>query len=169
MQTQFNVIGSKGQVIAIFKVKTLKAETKVLPMYPAKVKADKIVVLKDLRNKWEAGQQSIGHWFNAEVNLTKKTVRIYGQQNERYNRETKTYETQGFNLSFAIGSRAEYDSYNLVYVGTIVSIGEKTVKIKHYENSSAVTQLTWAQFVAKNWDFDMEAIAARNQETSYSI
>ena len=124
MQTSFNVIGSKGQVIAIFKVKTVKAApVKIIAMYPAKKKADKIVVLNDLRNKWELNKQDIGHCFNAEINLTKKTVRIFGTKNEAYNRETKQYGVGKFDLTFGLGDYAEYDSYNFIYTGPIQADG----------------------------------------------
>lgn len=71
-------------------------------------------------------------------------------------------------VEFKIGDTAEYDSYNLSYMGTIVGITEKTVRIKpRHETSTRMLKL--GDFCNRNWDFNLEKKMAENQETSYSV
>lgn len=66
---------------------------------------------------------------------------------------------QHVDVTFSIGSDAVYDSYNLEYVGQIVSIGEKTVTIR---DGQTVRRLSIAEFASKNHDYDPLRIIARN-------
>lgn len=69
---------------------------------------------------------------------------------------------------FKIGDIAEYDSWNLVYLGEIVSITEKTVTIQpKYENKKY--RLKLEQFAWRNYDFDLERINKENFETRMYI
>lgn len=61
--------------------------------------------------------------------------------------------------TFSIGDDAEYDSYNISYVGQIVSIGEKTVTIR---DGQTVRRLSVAEFAWRNKDYDPARIIARN-------
>lgn len=92
--------------------------------------------------------------YNAEI--TKTSIRIFGTMTNHVN------GTQSFDRTFKLGDGAEYNSYNLKYVGTITQIGQKTVTIKHYEHSTTVTRLDLYSFIDRNWDFDSEAIARHN-------
>jgi hypothetical protein len=97
--------------------------------------------------------------YNADV-LPGHSIRIYG---------TMTNHVKGpqeFDKVFKVGDRAEYNSWNLIYVGTITKIGEKTVTIKHYDHSAEVTMLDLFSFADKNWDFDAIRIQKHNSEES---
>jgi hypothetical protein len=68
---------------------------------------------------------------------------------------------------FKIGDRAEYDSYNLSYVGNITSITEKTVTIEAYQGTPNAKRhrLSLVAFCWRNWNFDTEEIARKNSDT----
>lgn len=70
---------------------------------------------------------------------------------------------------FRVGDYAVYGSYNLIYTGRIVSITEKTVTIKPYENQDGTKRLKHADFAWRNYDYNAERIASRNHETSMCI
>lgn len=95
--------------------------------------------------------------FSAKISADKKEITIFGKQ---YNKE--------FSKTFKIGDVAEYDSYNLIYLGDIVKISEKSVTIEeHY--STRKHRLDLYTFISKNWDFDHEEILEKNAEISMSI
>lgn len=66
-----------------------------------------------------------------------------------------------YRIEFKIGDTAEYDSWNLVYTGEIVAIGEKTITIKAHGRKH---RLSIYLFNSKNHDFDLAAIQKRNSE-----
>ncbi len=70
---------------------------------------------------------------------------------------------------FKMGDMAEYDSYNLSYLGTIKSITEKTVSILPRFGNGSVRRLKVGEFCWRNYKFDMEETNAQNLATSYSI
>ena len=71
-------------------------------------------------------------------------------------------------IEFEIGDTAEYDSYNLKYLGKITSITNKTVTIQpKYENKKR--RLKIQEFAWRNWDFDLISISAQNHETMMYI
>lgn len=100
--------------------------------------------------------------YNAEI-VPGQSIRIWGT----YGNHIKGPQT--FDRTSKIGDAAEYDSYNLKYIGNIVRIGPKTVKVKHYEHSATCTQLTLEQFIWRNWDLDLEKTARENAETMQCI
>ncbi len=71
-----------------------------------------------------------------------------------------------YRTSFKLGDTAEYDSYNLAYMGTITKITAKTVEITaHHGTSNAkVHRLSIYNFDWRNYDFDLEANCKRNSE-----
>lgn len=70
--------------------------------------------------------------------------------------------------TFEIGDPAEYDSYNLLYVGIITAITDKTVTIQpKYENKKR--RLKLEEFAWRNWNFNAERVAQENFETSHYI
>lgn len=93
--------------------------------------------------------------YNAEI-IPGDSVRIYGTMTNHVK------GPQAFDKTFKVGDKAEYASFNLIYVGTIVRIGPKTVTVKHYAHSATVTQLEIFGFVDKNWNFDEEKINREN-------
>ena len=88
------------------------------------------------------------------------SIRLHGiERNRRKNPVTydKTYE---------IGDTVAMDSYNLVYMGQIVSIGAKTVTIK---GNLGTKRLNLERFSWFNRLFDLEDTARRNAEESYYL
>lgn len=75
----------------------------------------------------------------------------------------KAVETP-YKTTFEIGDMAEYDSYNLSYIGTIVSITEKGVTIRHRGEGSKTSRLKLAQFNWRNKHFDLDERRKRNSE-----
>lgn len=84
-----------------------------------------------------------------------KSIRLTG-----FNRN---YRKDGFSfdITFKIGDPAEYDSYNLIYIGHIVSIGPKTVTIKP-RRETRTRRLDLATFAARNFNFDLARIEREN-------
>ena len=71
-------------------------------------------------------------------------------------------------VKFEIGDTAEYDSYNLKYLGKITSITSKTVTIQpKYETRKR--RLKLQDFAWRNWDYDFERISHENFETMMYI
>ena len=62
---------------------------------------------------------------------------------------------------FELGDDAVYGSFNLVYTGRIVAIGEKTVSI---EDMGRTHRLDLATFNRRNWNYDAERIRKHNNE-----
>lgn len=101
-----------------------------------------------------------GNIYNADIEKN-KSIRIYGTiKNAR-----EPYE---FSKTFKIGDLAEYDSYNLKYLGTIVAIGEKTVSIKE-EYGKRIHRLKLWEFSWRNYDFDIGRVRKDNAEESMYI
>lgn len=80
----------------------------------------------------------------AEV-LPGQFVRIFGTYHNRR-------EPQAYDLRFLVGHSAVYDAGNLIFVGTIEAIGEKTVLIR---NGGNVKRLDLAEFTELNWNWDL--------------
>jgi hypothetical protein len=77
-------------------------------------------------------------------------------------------------ILFKVGDVAEYDSYNLSYIGLIVGITEKTVTIqpdyqKNSNYSDAVKRLKLEDFCWRNWDFNIEKKVKENSITMMYI
>lgn len=68
---------------------------------------------------------------------------------------------------FHIGDMAEYDSYNLSYIGVIESITNKTITIKPAHNERK--RLDLYTFAWRNYNFDLEKVRANNAETMMYI
>ena len=90
------------------------------------------------------------------------SIRLYG--------EHKGYRKDGglYDLTFKIGDVAEYDSYNLNYLGTSEKITAKTVTIRP-RHGEKVRRLSLHEFNWRNRHFDLEAIAASNADTMRHI
>ncbi len=85
-----------------------------------------------------------------------KAIRIFGYYNEK-----------SFDLVFLINDKAIYDSYNLKYIGKIVSITEKTVTIKN--SSGEKTRLKHHLFIRKNYNFHLGEVMKYNSYESHYI
>lgn len=97
------------------------------------------------------------------INLSNATVEVSIEP-----KKSITLMVDGVGRTFRIGDMAEYDSYNLSYYGTIVSITEKTVTIKE-KYSPQKRRLKIYDFTWRNYDFDLAQTQAKNSETSMYI
>lgn len=71
---------------------------------------------------------------------------------------------------FNLGDKAEYDSYNLRYLGEILSISNNTVTIvKKRGVSNKSYRLSMHEFCYRNYDFDLAKVAQENYEASMNI
>ncbi len=91
--------------------------------------------------------------FNADI-VSGKFIIIFGQSGRR-----ATQEEGAFSRRFNVGDRAVYHTYNLIYTGTIVSIGKSTVTIKDHNETKRLSLL---QFCRMNWNYDANAVDAHN-------
>ena len=90
-----------------------------------------------------------GEW--AEI-VKGKSIRLFGAR-KRWEGSEKSVAL--YEIKFEVGSEAEYDSFNLSYTGTIVSITDKTVTIQPpYGDKNK--RLKIATFQWRNWNFDSE-------------
>lgn len=96
-----------------------------------------------------------------------KEIRLAGTK-DRYGPNGR--EEVKYDRVFKIGDWVEYDSYNLSYIGTITSIGAKTVTIAPQgESNSKKRRLKLYTFSWRNWDFDLEETRRKNSETMMHI
>ena len=63
---------------------------------------------------------------------------------------------------YRVGDMAEYGSYNLTYYGPIKSITAKTVTVSERYGNPRTKRLKVADFVQRNYDFDLAAAQERN-------
>lgn len=121
-------------------------------------------------SRGDTGESALGKWmaeldFRAEIERAKARkpgkartvsgINTYGNGNLSAtvvpNRSVRVVlEGRGATVdqTFAIGDRAEYDSFNLSYFGTIVSITDKTITLD--SGRSKRHRLTIEQFARKN-------------------
>lgn len=66
---------------------------------------------------------------------------------------------QRVDRSFGIGDSATYGGRNIDYIGTVESIGEKTVTVR---DGSTARRLSIGEFARLNKDFDLAKSDARN-------
>ena len=110
--------------------------------------------------------------YNADVE-PRQSIRLYGECQDRcrYIKQVDangvtTYHqesyAQPFDLTFRVGDRAVYGSYNLTYTGKIVAIGPKTVTIDAHGTGERQHRLSLYDFAWRNWDYNAEKIAHDN-------
>lgn len=102
--------------------------------------------------------------YNADIQKN-VSIRLHGFTTQ-LNSTSRAYAPVAFNKTFELGGHAEYDAYNLSYVGVITAIGEKTVTI---QDGKKTRRLSLYEFAWRNHDFDRGTIAARNSETLQCI
>jgi hypothetical protein len=107
--------------------------------------------------------------FTGYMADTKVSLMMSGKTVERIGiARDRASDGKKFRVNFQVGDAAVYDSYNLIYTGTIKSITEKTVTItKKYSNQT--TRLPLDRFAMRNYDFDAQRIADANAETMMYI
>jgi len=81
------------------------------------------------------------------------SVLVYGVNHNHVN------GAQLIDRSFSIGDAATYGGMNIDYVGTIVSIGEKTITVR---DGATIRRLTVGEFAHYNKDFSLAKVEARN-------
>jgi hypothetical protein len=103
--------------------------------------------------------------YNAEI-IKNSSIRLFGVTREQVRVQVSPVAVEWrevpYSITFAIGDLAVYDSYNLVYTGEIVAIGEKTVTIK--ARGEHLHRLDLHTFAWRNYDFDIDAIRRRNAD-----
>lgn len=114
-------------------------------------------VMTKARKRFGQAYPSQPTTYNAEI-VPGESIRIWG-----------LYSGREFDKTFKMGDVAVYGSYNLIYTGTIESIGANSVGIREYPGDTSLTRLDLNTFCWRNFDFDQERINAHNLETSYCI
>jgi hypothetical protein len=103
--------------------------------------------------------------YQAEIepgkNITVKATVVVG-----YTSSPITPKTQDFETSFNLGDKAEYDSYNLSYYGTITKISPKQVWI---EDHGTTRRLKIEDFCWRNYRFNLKQTIESNSLTLQSI
>ena len=97
--------------------------------------------------------------YNAEIAKDGSSITLYGSRYGKSYRKT-----------FHLGDKAEYDSYNLSYIGTITKISDKSVTITEdrgrcfHTDKPRVHRLDLHQFAWRNYDFDYQSQVKKNLE-----
>lgn len=89
--------------------------------------------------------------------VPRESIRLYGHDCKGNCQEKTPYD-----ITFKIGDKAEYDSYNLHYIGVIEGITEKRVRIR--DDSGRIHQLEMADFSWRNRNFDLAKLEKANAE-----
>ena len=95
--------------------------------------------------------------YNADIEPG-KSIRLHG-----------IHQKTPFDVTFELGGIAEYDSYNLHYLGKITKITGNTVTIAEKYTGDRTHRLDLYTFSWRNYDFNLEKIDADNLATSQSI
>lgn len=80
--------------------------------------------------------------------------------------EIHTHKKEGLVhvTTFKVGDPAEYDSFNLKYIGVIKSISPKTITVQP-RGDRAAKRMKLETFAWRNANFDLERITRENSET----
>ena len=95
-----------------------------------------------------------------------RSIVLFGVKKEYKRSDPPGGVLRGYMRRFAIGDTAEYDSYNLVYLGKITAITPKRVTVDKGHGRQAKAVMDVETFNSKNYDLDVEAAIKRNQEWS---
>lgn len=152
MNQVFEIRNESGKLIAVFRPK-MKVVGK---------KADKIVYHKNLPSAWSQNTN-----LNAEINLTKQTIRIYGTEKGKWDNVLKAYVMVDFDRTFKAGDIVETGSYNLIYTDPILKFTANNVVINKGGDRNTFMKL--GEFIYRNWDLDLDHIKKENFATSMYI
>ncbi len=119
----------------------------------------KTIEIRDLNTDSRVFAVAADVW-NADV-VKGQSIRIHGTDGNRV-------QSRNIDRTYKVGDRAAYDSYNLIYVGTIVSITAKTVTIDAGGTGEKRKRLPLAVFFSRNRR-SIEAIDAHNAVESQAI
>lgn len=162
-----------------------------LDMKTTKSSAAKTVTVTNVRSKdvtrfgvKHEGEAAVGHNLEIVVGVS---VRLFGTENNRYVKDASGRMVPGsfeYSRTFKVGDAAEYDSFNLSYVGTITAITEKTITICESNfckcgcslgscsrgcTTGKAHRLDLSEFSRRNKHFDAQETAERNHETSMCL
>lgn len=133
-------------------------KSKAKPVRPSAAKVPDVIRYEELRERdWTRG----GVTHKGKVLKDAKADVIPGVSVRIFGRAHNLVIPCDYDLTFKIGDDAVYDSYNTVYVGKIIRIGEKTVAI---QGNSATTQIAYERFTVLNCRFNREKIAKAKAE-----
>ena len=90
--------------------------------------------------------------YNADIEPG-KSIRLHGM-----------HQNTPFDVSFNVGDIAEYDSYNLHYLGEIQQITQNTVTINQKSTGRGNKRLGLYEFSWRNYDFDLRKHSKHNLE-----
>ena len=114
------------------------------------------------KRKWYPNPDNGDNLFNADIWKNEK-IRIWGyvtKKEYRGTEEPRTYRVY-FDRTFKIGDVVDVDSYNLTYTHPITKISAQNVTYDQYGTSKRLH--IW-EFINRNYDLDLEAIAKQNSE-----
>jgi hypothetical protein len=112
---------------------------------------------RKFRGRVSQYQLSSSESHNAVI-LRNQSIRIYG-----------VYCGKPYDVTFELGGQAEYDSFNLKYLGKIVGITDKGVTILPRYSGGGTKRLDLYTFCWRNCRFDLDAITAHNAAESQCI
>jgi hypothetical protein len=69
-----------------------------------------------------------------------------------------------YSRTFEIGDLAEFDSYNLSYFATIVSITKKSVVVNDSHGKGKTSRMKIEHFSWRNWDFSAAEASEKNSD-----
>ncbi len=100
-----------------------------------------------------------GNFRNCEATTGNGEITIKGEHLSRTKGNPNEWEYESFEKTFEVGHEVVHDSYNLKYVGTIKSIGAKTVTVLGLHKNS---RLKLDEFLYRNWNYCKAEIEAYN-------
>ena len=103
--------------------------------------------------------------YQAKIAKDGSEITLFGET-EVYGNYGGQRQYRPYSVTFKLGDSAEYDSYNLIYLGTITKITEKAVTIVAYHGTrnAETHRLDLYKFARKNYKFDLEKIQKHNSE-----
>ena len=119
---------------------------------------------RSVRGEVYPAHVAAGH--QAEIHIGEK-ITLFGVE-KVYPYGASEPESKSYRVEFKIGDMAEYDSYNLAYLGKVVAITEKTISIQPNVGSK-VHRLSLYEFDMRNHDFNLEEVRKRNSDVMMSI
>ena len=123
-----------------------------------------------IRNVQSPAYTKLGKLHEGKVSDGQNIDLIVGESIRLFGSWTTVHGPAGYDLTFRIGDRAEYHSYNYHYTGLITAIGKKTVTIEYDAGSRTERKrLSLWEFSWRNKDYDAEKIAANNLVTSNHV
>ncbi len=92
-----------------------------------------------------------------------RSIVLFGIKKEYKRSDPPEGVMRGYVRRFKIGDTAEYNAYNLVYLGKVTSITAKTVTVKH-PHGPRKSVFDIETFNSKNYDLDVAEVVKRNSE-----